>query len=101
MKPETYVTPPDTGAEQFKTESWPGYFNSCVPCFEMWKFLLLRGGWCGTSGLGSLEVPQGMGEICNRKGSLLLSNSINRIELLQAKVGKELLYFKMKAALLG
>lgn len=35
-----HMSPPDTGAEQFKTEIVPGNFNSCVTCFEMWKFLL-------------------------------------------------------------
>lgn len=36
------MSPPNSGAEQFKTETVPGNFNSCVTCYAPWKFLLLQ-----------------------------------------------------------
>lgn len=37
-----HMSPPDSGAEHFRTETVPGNLNSCVTCFALCKFLLLR-----------------------------------------------------------
>ena len=55
-----HMSPPDTGAERFQTETLPGNFNSCTSHYAPWKSLLLQGlAWYRL--LGKLGVLKGGG----------------------------------------